>query len=747
MFSRLFVALTLSMVLIAGALPQPAAHAMPTDATVLANTTAPDSLNTKTPDIAARGDQVYITATPGDYNSGGTVRLWQKKDSDRAVPSPTDLGDVGGQADYRTSTVAVGSGGTAYVAWTDRSTKALYLRSKPAGGSWGPKRTVINNGQNRVFPSMAVASDGTIFIVWSENGKAQYRISRNGGSNWSSSANVYSDSPYRRVAVAAGSNGQVIAGYASNKGQVVVGTWNGSSFDSKVVASSGGFLADATVSIGGNGKAYVAWRSASGGIYYAERQADGSWPSSKLAGGQAFGNVAITADPVGNIHVGWSSDLSSKWDLYYAYKPADGQWQGPQRVAFGVTLANPAIAATLTDAAYGHVAVERFSGGNPSLVYVLFQSAASSLSATPQIEGGAQFSNKATVNVKLTVDSGTPKQVRYHWGAAPTDADTWVDLTADNTFQAAVPADAGITSCTPLTLYTQVRNGGTVQPSAKTTAITIDRAVQASVVASNPNMASLATVYTPLSINDSAIENGGATDGDPNYTRVRQFFLGVNDAGDCSGLKNVVVDTFTAAVPEGGFVNAVPLPGDPTVGPKNVSIVVTDNAGNSLSMTKVITYDTGDTDPSPTVNNTDGLPVLQTGGTVTSDSTNNVLQTLKFSNIKVSDNLYRTANDSANDHSFWGVWIANSRTDNGPEDPNLNWYPVQAQQAGSNFSLKWSLFSGLNYGTAADKTGDYYVYVRFLDGAGNPSVNALKVKVTLQPGYTFPSLSLPFVSR
>jgi hypothetical protein len=93
------------------------------------------------------------------------------------------------------------------------------------------------------------------------------------------------------------------------------------------------------------------------------------------------------------------------------------------------------------------------------------------------------------------------------------------------------------------------------------------------------------------------------------------------------------------------------------------------------------------------------------------------------------------------------VWIANSRTDVGAEDPNLNWYPVRVTQSGSDFSLKWSLFSGLNYGTAADKTGDYYTYVRFLDGAGNPSVAALKLKTTLQSGYTFPSLSLPFIAR
>jgi hypothetical protein len=751
MFSRLFVALTFSMVLIAASLPQSAAHAMPAAIAVVANTTAPDSTNTKLPDIAGSSNQVYMTSTPGDYNSGGSVRVWQKKDSDGAVPNGTNIGDASGQADYRTSTVAVGPGGVTYVSWVDRDSNTSYISSKPANGSWSGRKKVVGGGSGRTAPDMAVSSSGAIFLIWSEGGKAIYRVSRDNGDSWSGGVAVYGDAPYRRVSVAAGPNGQVIAGYASNKGQIVVGIWNGSSFDSKVIASSGGFLADATVSIGGNGKFYAAWRSASGGIYYAERQPDGSWPSSRLAGGQAFGVVAINADPAGNIHIGWSSDLSSKWDLYYAYKPVNSDWQGPQRVAFGVTLANPAITATISDATYGHVAVERFSGGNPSLTYVLFKSGASTIppviDGTPQIEGNAQFSNKTTVNVSLTNVNGKPTQVRYHWGAAPTDADAWIDLANGTTFQANVPADAGTTSCTPLTLYTQVSDGKTVQSGTRTASITIDRAVQASVMASNPNIASLATVYTPLSTNDSSVENGGATDGDPNYTRVRQFFLGVNNSGDCSGLKTVVAGAFTAAVPEGGFSNAIPLPGDPTVGPKNISIVVTDNAGNTLNITKVITYDTGDTDPSPTVNNTAGLPVLQQGGTVAGDGTNSVLQTLTFSNIRVTDNLYDIDNDRSNDNSYWGVWIANSRTDVGAEDPNLNWYPVRVSHTDPNFSLKWSLFSGLNYGTAADKTGDYYTYVRFLDGAGNPSVAALKLKTTLQSGYTFPSLSLPFIAR
>ncbi len=51
-------------------------------------------------------------------------------------------------------------------------------------------------------------------------------------------------------------------------------------------------------------------------------------------------------------------------------------------------------------------------------------------------------------------------------------------------------------------------------------------------------------------------------------------------------------------------------------------------------------------------------------------------------------------------------------------------------------------------GPDRNKPGDYFVYVRFLDGAGNPSSTALPVvKVTLAPGYTIPTYALPLIRK
>ena len=47
----------------------------------------------------------------------------------------------------------------------------------------------------------------------------------------------------------------------------------------------------------------------------------------------------------------------------------------------------------------------------------------------------------------------------------------------------------------------------------------------------------------------------------------------------------------------------------------------------------------------------------------------------------------------------------------------------------------------------SDRPGDYYVYARFLDGAGNPSKDVLKAKVTLLPGYSLAVQRLSMIQR
>jgi hypothetical protein len=138
-------------------------------------------------------------------------------------------------------------------------------------------------------------------------------------------------------------------------------------------------------------------------------------------------------------------------------------------------------------------------------------------------------------------------------------------------------------------------------------------------------------------------------------------------------------------------------------------------------------------------------------GDATADNAASIIQTLTFSNLNVTDNVYGPKEGLSSTREFWGLWIANTTNPNATaSDPSLQWFPVRVPDPDANpVAVKWSVFSGLNLGLNPNKAGKYYVFVRFLDGAGNPSIpsTAIKVEVTLPAGYTFPTLYMPVIRR
>jgi hypothetical protein len=158
-------------------------------------------------------------------------------------------------------------------------------------------------------------------------------------------------------------------------------------------------------------------------------------------------------------------------------------------------------------------------------------------------------------------------------------------------------------------------------------------------------------------------------------------------------------------------------------------IQLKDKAGNTLDIPKTIYYD--DTDP-----------ILITGTLNLSPTLNSTLLVdLQFSNVNVTDTIYDN-----NGRKFWGVWLAVSRS---AVDPNtassLTWVPIRASGSGNNFVIEdFSLASGL--ATTSVTPGEYYVYARFLDGAGNSTDGFLTASrtITVVEG---PQLRLPLVRK
>src|SRR6185295_1950041 len=100
--------------------------------------------------------------------------------------------------------------------------------------------------------------------------------------------------------------------------------WNGSKFltsDLTPFKSDNDFFAFAEPAVAPNGKIYVAFSNGNlnPGLYYSERQPDGSWPVSHLADGRVYGAIGFSADAENNLHIAWAGDKSGQWELYYAF--------------------------------------------------------------------------------------------------------------------------------------------------------------------------------------------------------------------------------------------------------------------------------------------------------------------------------------------------------------------------------------------------------------------------------------------
>jgi len=277
--------------------------------------------------------------------------------------------------------------------------------------------------------------------------------------------------------------------------------------------------------------------------------------------------------------------------------------------------------------------------------------------------------------------------------------------------------------------------GATGTGALLSSTITIFSAVHASVAAVNPYLAGNEIAVSPA--------DGGAHDGDPAYTRTGTAYLRVLDAGDCAGLSQLSLSGgATRPITDGAFLGYLTLPGGSTQGTRTFQVTVQDHAGNSATFPSASQPFSMIYDATPPVLDSSQNPALTAPLSATS-----VLVRLAFDHIAVSDNLYGIRENLPAGRQFWGVWLASSMS--ASADPaSLAWVPIHVAQPGSSFSVQWSLFSGLGLSDLHNHPGSYYVYAKFLDGAGNPSSATLaSAAITLLPGYQVPTISLPLLKH
>ncbi|GIV97967.1 MAG: hypothetical protein KatS3mg057_2624 [Herpetosiphonaceae bacterium] len=299
-------------------------------------------------------------------------------------------------------------------------------------------------------------------------------------------------------------------------------------------------------------------------------------------------------------------------------------------------------------------------------------------------------------------------------------------------------------ACGIYTLYTQVRGSQGTQAEASSDSITLDQAIQASAL--------IASLTSPGSPNVSP--SGGEsypTAGESDWIRTPNYVYQVSDEPSvCSGLESYTAADTDDSIHSGSDTSAylVTLDGKLLTAEGDgfaeqeviATILFTDTLGNTGIATRTLYFD----DDSPVITNAatpDLLTADNGGGT-------EALATLYFTDVLVSDDSYG-AFIGQTDKAYWGIWALVTTQDLGDTPSGSDFFAGGAQvielTPGAT-SVKMSLVSFTDSDPGSDP-GTRYIYVRFLDGAGNFSSEVLRTTVTLAADYQLPTIHLPVTMR
>jgi len=321
------------------------------------------------PSVAVAPDSTLYIAW--DDESGGDseiyVRRWNGSSWEEVGSGSATGGGISNNSgnSYEAS-IAIAPDGTPYVAWWDFSSgwSEIYVL-RWDGSSWVEVGTgsasgggISNNSGTSAGTSMAVAPDGTPYVVWwdDSSGDREIYVRRWNGSIWeevgagSASgggiSNNSGDSWYSSVAIAP--NGIPYVAWRDNSGgdnEIYVRRWSGSIWEEVGAgsASDGGISNNSgsstypSVAIALDGTPYVTWYDNSGGDYeiYVRHWNGSSWvevgAGSASGGGisensdwSGYPSVAIAPDDTP--YIAWSDDV---WSNGY-YEIYVRRWEGEQ---------------------------------------------------------------------------------------------------------------------------------------------------------------------------------------------------------------------------------------------------------------------------------------------------------------------------------------------------------------------------------------------------------------------------------
>jgi hypothetical protein len=807
--------------------PTPPVRAQSVNPVLVGTADLPRSRHTKYGELAAswNTNTVHAIAVNGDNRKNDTF-YWRKSDSSLTFPEPVDLGDAGGQTDYTGADVATAwhNQNVVVAVWLDQDTDRIYFRRSDDGGqTWGGTRVVHQGGGFPVTPKVGIRSFpggglGEVVITWRDPESFYYTICNAQGEECIGRQYLDGDNrakAYGQAAIAVGPNGALGIAYVTGA-TVYARIWDATKSGAaalatrETVAAQNGSIDryfDTTMAIDRDGDIFVAYRrldrkletggADQGDVFFSRRTGFNSWPRSRISNVQSRGTVAVATDPIGNLHFFWVRARDGANEYFYTKRLPDGGFTNNYIGSSPVFIANGMVTGTLSDWSYGHGTLEAFVPGGQIMRYYLFRTPGDNCVAQTITIGNAI----PGTNPPVVRDSSVVGTLAPSTGCTP--AEQRVTLNAQDANALAAPWSGtynvpitNLEQCVQ-TIHVQLRANNRTQFDPQWRSATFiadpqaaDTPVDAAITVMNPKMFGLIPpVFSPVSPAGDMMSEGGASNGDPGYTRIEQMHMRIADIGDCTGISEykLLFDTgapFQSDTITGTFASNLPLPPQVQnqslqVGGTLFRIQVFDRAGNSVTLLRRMVYDP----PDP-----NGRPVMDLSQTSLTTDTNTltILRSLIINTIVVTDNLYRRGesvpdrgytnnqtppNSSDATKQFWGLWIAveylgkeaNAETLRPPLPAggltfdNLRWQPVEVPNAAAGARVRFNLFSGVldrtapsptnGFGPDLTKDGTYRVYVKALDGAGNASTATYSTTLRLDPGYEVPTIRLPIIRR
>jgi hypothetical protein len=287
------------------------------------------------------------------------VRRWNGSSWEEVGSSSASGGGISDNSGYSLyPSLAVAPDGRPYVAWCDDSGSRyqyqIYVRRwngsiwEEVGSGSASGGGISNNWGDLLYPSLAVAPDGTPYVAWEDDsgGDSEIYVRRWNGSIWEevgsgsasgggiSDNSGWSESP--SVAVA-GDGRPYVAWYDDSGGdrEIYVRCWNGSNWEEVGSGSaSGGGISDndgwsydPSLAVAPDGRPYVAWNDSSSGDseIYVRRWNGSSWEevgSGSASGGGISANdgwsyhPSVAVAPDGRPYIAWEDDSGGDYDIY-----------------------------------------------------------------------------------------------------------------------------------------------------------------------------------------------------------------------------------------------------------------------------------------------------------------------------------------------------------------------------------------------------------------------------------------------